>query len=273
MHPMLNIAVRAARAGGKIIMRNFDRLDRVRVSEKSAKDFVSDVDRQAEAEIINVLQKAYPDHGILAEESGAQTGAQADGYRWIIDPLDGTTNFLHGFPQFAVSIALMYRARLEQAVVYNPVSQDIYTASRGAGAELNNRRVRVSGCRSLATALIGTGLPFREGDDFDAEFAVLRTFAEITVGVRRPGAASLDLAAVAAGQFDGFYESRLQAWDIAAGALLVREAGGLITDLNGGEDWMKNGSVVAAAPKLLPEMLATLKPYASAMNAGHRTLI
>ena len=273
MHPMLNIAVRAARAGGKIIMRNFDRLDRVRVSEKSAKDFVSDVDRQAEAEIIGVLHKAYPDHGFLAEESGAHAGATADGYQWIIDPLDGTTNFLHGFPQFAVSIALSYRNRIEQAVVYNPVSQDIYTASRGAGAELNNRKIRVSSCRTLSTALLGTGLPFREDDDFDAEFAVLRQFAEKTVGVRRPGAAALDLASVAAGQFDGFYESRLQAWDIAAGALLVREAGGLITDLNGGEDWLKNGSIVAAPPKLLPEMLATLKPHAPAMVAGHRTTI
>ncbi|MEM7377748.1 MAG: inositol monophosphatase family protein [Pseudomonadota bacterium] len=273
MHPMLNIAVRAARAGGKIIMRNFDRLDRVRVTEKSAKDFVSDVDRQAEAEIVHVLHKAYPDHGFLAEESGEQAGAAADGYRWIIDPLDGTTNFLHGFPQFAVSIALAYRNRLEQAVVYNPVSQDIYTASRGAGAELNNRRIRVSSCRSLNTALLGTGLPFREGDDFDAEFAVLRTFAEKTVGIRRPGAAALDLAAVAAGQFDGFYESRLQAWDIAAGALLVREAGGLITDLAGDENWLQSGAIVAATPKLLPELLATLQPHATAMTAGHKTSI
>ena len=271
MHPMLNIAVRAARAGGKIITRNFDRLDRVRVTEKSAKDFVSDVDRQAEAAIIEVLYKAFPDHGFLAEESGEHAGQSAEGYRWIIDPLDGTTNYLHGFPQFAVSIALAQGKRIEQAVVYNPLSQDLYTASRGAGAELNNRKIRVSHCKSLSTALLGTGLPFREGDNFDAEFAVLRELAEKTVGIRRPGAAALDLAAVAAGQFDGFYESNLQAWDIAAGALLVREAGGLVTDLQGGEDWLGSGSIVAATPKLLPELLKTLKLHAAAMTSGHRT--
>jgi len=269
MHPMLNIAVRAARDGGKVITRYLNRADQVRFSAKAAKDFVSEVDQASEAAIVNTLRKAYPDHAILAEESGEHSGS--DEFRWIIDPLDGTTNFLHGFPQYAISIALEHKGRLDQAVIYNPVSQDLYTASRGAGAELNSRRIRVSSCRSLEAALLGTGLPFREGDNFDASFAVLREFSERTVGVRRPGAASLDLAAVAAGQFDGFWEAHLSAWDIAAGALMVREAGGLVTDLDGSENWIKSGSIVAGTPRLLPDMLKVIRPHAVAMTGHHKS--
>lgn len=269
MHPMLNIAVRAAREGGKVITRSLNRADQVRYSAKAAKDFVSDVDQASEAAIIATLRKAYPDHAILAEESGEHSGDSE--FRWIIDPLDGTTNFLHGFPHYAISIALEHNGRLDQAVVYNPISQDLYTASRGAGAELNSRRIRVSNCRSLDSALLGTGLPFREGDNFDAGFAVLREFSERTVGIRRPGSAALDLAAVAAGQFDGFWEAHLSAWDVAAGALLVREAGGLVTDLSGGENWLRSGSIVAGTPKVLPEMLKVIRPQAAAMTGGHKS--
>lgn len=270
MHPMLNIAVRAARAGGKVITRHLNKMDQVRFSAKAAKDFVSDVDLASEAAIVGTLRSSFPDHTILTEESGELAGSN-DEFRWIIDPLDGTTNFLHGFPHYAVSIALEHNGRIDQAVIYNPISQDLYTASRGAGAELNNRRIRVSSCRHLGSALLGTGLPFRENDNFDAGFKVLRDFSERSVGIRRPGAASLDLAAVAAGQFDGFWETRLSVWDVAAGALLVREAGGLITDLSGGESWLKTGAIVAGTPKLLPEMLKVLRPHASDMTGSHKS--
>jgi len=270
MHPMLNIAVRAAREGGKIITRQLNRADQVRFSAKAAKDFVTEVDLASENAIVSTLRKSFPDHAILTEESGVLEGS-SDEFRWIIDPLDGTTNFMHGFPHYAISIALEHNGRLDQAVIYNPVSQDLYAPSRGAGAELNSRRIRVSTCRSLDTALLGTGLPFRENDDFDSGFKVLREFSERTVGVRRPGAASLDLAAVAAGQFDGFWEARLSAWDIAAGALLVREAGGLITDLNGGENWLATGAIMAGTPKVLPEMLNITRPYAESMTGNHNS--
>ncbi len=267
---MLNIAVRSARAGGKIITRYLNRVDQVRFSAKAAKDFVSEVDQASEAAIVATLRKSFPDHAILAEESGELPGS-SDEYRWIIDPLDGTTNFLHGFPQYAISIALEHKGRLDQAVIYNPISQDLYTASRGAGAELNSRRIRVSNCRHLESALLGTGMPYKESDDFENGFKVLSEFSRRTVGIRRPGAASLDLAAVAAGQFDGFWEPRLKAWDIAAGALMVREAGGLVTDLSGGEDWLKSGSIVAGTPKLLPEMLKVIRPHAVAMAGSYKS--
>lgn len=270
MHPMLNIAVRAARSGGKIITRHLNQVDQVRYTAKAGKDFVSEVDQASEAAIVSILRKAFPDHGILAEESGLLEGT-SDEFRWIIDPLDGTTNFLHSFPHYAISIALEHKGRIEQAVIYNPITQDLYTASRGGGAELNSRRIRVSTCRTLDSALLGTGLPFREHDDFDSGFKVLREFSERTVGIRRPGAASLDLAAVAAGQFDGFWEAHLSAWDMAAGALMVREAGGLVTDLSGGENWLKSGSIVAGTPKLLPEMLKVTRPYAAAMTGTHKS--
>jgi len=270
MHPMLNIAVRAARAGGKIITRHLNRVDQVRFSAKAAKDFVSDVDQASEAEIVSTLRKSFPDHAILAEESGLLAGS-SDEFRWIIDPLDGTTNFLHGFPHYAISIALEHNGRLDQAVIYNPISQDLYTASRGAGAELNSRRIRVSNCRTLDSALLGTGLPFRQEHDFDSGFKVVRELSARSVGIRRTGAASLDLAAVAAGQFDGFWEAHLSAWDVAAGALMVREAGGLVTDLSGGEDWLKSGAIVAGTPKLLPEMLKVIRPHASKMTGTHKS--
>lgn len=263
MQPMLNIAVRAARAAGDIIMRSFDRLDTVTVETKQRNDFVSEVDREAEARIIQILKRSYPQHGILAEESGEQRG---DGHVWIIDPLDGTTNFLHGFPHFAVSIALAYEGRIQQAVIYDPVRQELFTASKGAGADLNSHRARVSPCRELEGALLGTGFPYRYGQPKDAYMAMLNDFVGRTTGVRRPGSAALDLAYVAAGRIDGFWEMGLSRWDIAAGALLVREAGGIIGDIHGGEDYLKTGDVVAANPKVYHAMRQVIEPHLSMLD-------
>jgi myo-inositol-1(or 4)-monophosphatase len=252
MNPMLNIAVRAARAAGDAIMRHFDRLDAVRVESKQRNDFVSEVDREAEARIISVLQRSYPDHGILAEESGEHPG---DGeHLWIIDPLDGTTNFLHGFPHFAVSIALQHKGRLQAGVIYDPVRQELFTATRGAGAELNNRRIRVTRRPGLDGALLGTGFPYRTDQPRELYMDVLETFMGATAGIRRPGSAALDLAYLAAGRIDGFWELGLSRWDIAAGALLVREAGGIVADLHGGGDYLETGNVLAANPKVFHEM-------------------
>ena len=195
----------------------------------------------------------------MAEESGNHGNSE---YIWIIDPLDGTTNFLHGFPQFAVSIALQHQGRLEQAVIYNPVNEELFTASRGGGAWLNNRRIRVSQQKSLQHALLGTGFPYRDDQDLENYLNTFSAFIAKTAGVRRPGAAALDLAYVAAGRLDGFWEMGLHPWDVAAGGLLIREAGGLIGDLDGGESWLQTGNVVAANPKIFHAMLQTIKPYA-----------
>jgi myo-inositol-1(or 4)-monophosphatase len=255
MQPMLNIAIKAARAAGQVIVRHMGRLDTLTVQDKRPNDFVSEVDHLAEREIIRVIHRAYPDHGILAEESGAQGSGD---YQWIIDPLDGTTNFLHDFPQFAVSIALRHHGRLEQAVVYDPVKEELFCASRGAGATLNNRRVRVTSLKDLNGALLGTGIPFREDQDLDAYLKGLRAMLPGTAGVRRAGSAALDLAYVAAGRLDGFWEYGLNVWDMAAGALLVQEAGGLVGDPRGGADALASGDVVAAGPKLYKAMVQRL---------------
>lgn len=253
MHPMLNIAVRAARGAGDLIMRRFERLDTVTVETKKRNDYVSEVDREAEGRIIDTLLRTYPSHGILAEESGERKG---DEHVWVIDPLDGTTNFLHGFPHFAVSIALMKGDRLEQAVIYDPVRQELFTASRGSGAEVNNRRIRVSQRRGLEGALLGTGFPYRDDQPDEAYMAMLREFMRQCAGVRRPGSAALDLAYLAAGRIDGFWEMGLSRWDIAAGALLVREAGGIVGDLHGGDDYLASGNVIAANPKIFHAMMS-----------------
>ncbi len=255
MQPMLNIAVKAARAAGQVIVRHVGRLEGLTVQNKQPNDFVSEVDHLAEREIIRVIQRAYPDHAILAEESGGQ--GRSD-YEWIIDPLDGTTNFLHDFPQFAVSIALRHQGRLEQAVVYDPVKEELFSASRGGGATLNNRRVRVTTLKDLNGALLGTGIPFREDQDLDAYLKTLRALLPGTAGVRRAGSAALDLAYVAAGRLDGFWEYGLNPWDMAAGLLLVQEAGGLVGTPDGGHDVMARGDVVAAGPKVFKTMLQRL---------------
>jgi myo-inositol-1(or 4)-monophosphatase len=258
MHPMLNIAVRAARTAGDLIVRHLDRVDQLTVTSKHRNDFVTEVDRQAEQAIIRVLRKAYPDHGILAEESGTQTG---DEYCWIIDPLDGTTNFLHGFPQFAVSIALRNQGRIEQGVVYDPLRQELFTATRGSGAQLNNRRIRVSRLTGLEGALLGTGFPFKMQEYLDAYLAMFRSLFTDTAGIRRAGAAALDLAYVAAGRLDGFWEIGLKPWDMAAGALLIQEAGGIVGDFAGGHTFLDNGNVAAGNPKVFAAIIRAIRPH------------
>ncbi|BAZ93928.1 inositol monophosphatase [Thiohalobacter sp. COW1] len=260
MHPMLNIATRAARAAGDIIVRYVDRLDELNVASKERNDYVSEVDRRAEDAIIRILRKAYPDHGILAEESGTQAGSN-DEYQWIIDPLDGTTNFLHGFPQFAVSIALSHKGRLEQGVVYDPLRQELFTASRGSGAQLNNRRLRVAQRKGLEGALLGTGFPFKTHEHLEAYLGMFRDLLLETSGIRRPGSAALDLAYVAAGRLDGFWELKLNPWDMAAGVLLIQEAGGIVGDFTGGHRFMQSGNVVAGNPKVFAAIVKKLRPH------------
>jgi len=260
VHPMLNIAVRAARNAGNIIARYADQVDTLAVSNKSPNDFVSEVDRRAEQEIIEVIHKAYPQHAILAEESGQHEGNE---YEWIIDPLDGTTNFLYGFPQFAVSIALRHKGRLEQAVIYDPMRQELFTASRGGGATLNGRRMRVTNRRNLDGALLGTGIPFRESQAqwTDAYFEMMKSLIPGSAGVRRAGSAALDLAYVASGRLDGFWELGLNVWDIAAGVLLIEEAGGLISGITGKPDHMETGHVVTGNPRVFKAMLQKIQPH------------
>lgn len=261
MHPTLNIAVRAARAAGTIIYRSMDKVDNLKVTTKAVNDFVSDVDRQAEQAVIETIKKSYPDHAIKAEENGEIQGNKD--FQWIIDPLDGTTNFLHGFPQFAVSIAFKQNGRLTQGVVFNPVNQELFTASRGEGAMLNDRRIRVSAQKGLEGALLGTGFPFKDQQHLDTYLETFKALFPMTAGIRRPGSAALDLAFVAAGRLDGFWEIALNEWDMAAGALLVREAGGLVSDFAGGDDYLETGNVVAGNPKVFKEILQNIKPHLS----------
>jgi myo-inositol-1(or 4)-monophosphatase len=252
---MLNTAIKAARRAADIIMRHLDRLERLAIETKGRNDFVTEVDRLAEAEIIHVLRRAYPDHAVLAEESGASAGRGGSDYLWIIDPLDGTTNFLHGYPQFAVSIALAHKGRLEQAVVFDPTRNELFTASRGEGARLNDRRIRVSKTASLSDALLGTGFPFKSQQYLDVWIASFRDLLLSTSGIRRAGSAALDLAHVACGRFDGFWEFGLSPWDMAAGSLLIQEAGGLVSDLAGEQGFLESGHIVAGNPRIFPELL------------------
>ena len=254
---MVNIAVRAARAAGDIIVRNMDRLDRIKVVTKQNNDFVSNVDHLAEQAIISTIKQAYPDHGILAEESGKQ--AENSEFQWIIDPLDGTTNYLHGFPQFAVSIALKHKDRLEVGVIYDPLSQELFTASRGNGATLNDRKIRVTNHKGLQNALLGTGFPYYDQSYLDTYLETMRELMQRTSGIRRPGSAALDLAWLAAGRIDGFWEFNLKAWDIAAGALIVREAGGIVSDFENKGNYLESGDIIAASPKVFPEMLRIIQ--------------
>lgn len=258
MHPMINIAVRAARAGGNVLLRYADRVDTLTVTRKRRNDFVSEVDRAAEQAIIEVLHKAYPEHSIVAEESGVHQG---NAFQWIIDPLDGTTNYLHGFPQYSVSIALKHRGVIEHGVVYDPLREELFTASRGAGALLNDRRIRVSGQKVLESALLGTGFPFRDQQHLDAYLGMFKSMIQDTAGIRRPGSAALDLAYVAAGRVDGFWEIGLAEWDFAAGVLLIKEAGGTVTDIAGGENYMESGNLVAGNIKLHSAMLKVIQPH------------
>ena len=260
MHPMINVAVRAARAAGRVITRAAIDIDAVKVARKQRNDFVTEVDRAAEAIIVQTLRQAYPDHAFLGEESGHQPGrvdappAEAENI-WIIDPLDGTTNFIHGLPQYCVSIALMQRGQVTQAVVYDPNRDELYTASKGRGAFLNDRRIRVANRLRLDEALVGTGFPFRKVDEIDRYLAMFKAVSEKAAGLRRPGAAALDLAYVAAGRYDAFFEIGLMPWDVAAGSLLVTEAGGLVSTLTGEGDPIFAEQVLAGAPRVFGQMV------------------
>jgi len=256
MQPLENIAVTAARAAGNFIMRHLDRADALKVTRKGRNDFVTEVDRGAEAEIVHTIRKAHPDHAILAEEGGAD--GKHD-WLWIVDPLDGTTNFLHGFPHFAVSIAAQHKGKLQLGVIYAPCTQDLYVAQRGGGAVLNSRKIRVSKTAALDESLVGTGVPIRAGANLDQYLPQLRAVVEKTAGVRRAGSAALDLAYVACGRLDAFWELNLNAWDMAAGVLLVEEAGGVASELFGGDDPLKTGHVLAANTKMHEQLAPLLR--------------
>jgi len=259
MHPMLTTAVKAARRAGSIINRAARDIDMLSVTRKRHNDFVTEVDKGAEQAIIEVLRRAYPDHAILAEESGTHGRSE---YTWIIDPLDGTTNFIHGFPQYAVSIAVRHKGLLAHGVIYDPCKNELFTASRGRGAFANDHRIRVSKEPHLRDSLIGTGFPFRDFTGLEEYMAMLREVISKTAGVRRAGAAALDLAYVAAGRLDGFWEVGLSPWDMAAGALLIQEAGGLVAGLSGESDYLETGRIVGGNPKIFVQLLQTVSPYA-----------
>lgn len=261
LHPMLNTAIKAARAAGAIINRASLDLDLLRVSAKSPNDFVTEVDHAAEQAIIETLLTAYPGHGILAEESGRTHGKRDSDHVWIIDPLDGTTNFIHGFPVYAVSIALQVRGQIQQAVVYDPARNDLFYASKGRGAYLNDKRIRVSKRTRMSDALIGTGFPFRKGDNFKRYMKMFELVMQSCAGVRRPGAAALDLCYVAAGYYDGFFETGLNPWDVAAGSLIITEAGGLIGNFTGEPDFLHQREVVAGTPRIYGQLVQMLSPF------------
>jgi myo-inositol-1(or 4)-monophosphatase len=264
MQPLLNIAVRAARRAGEVIVRGMNRVHRLDIRQKGQNDFVSEIDTQAEMEIIDTVRKSYPDHAFLAEESGASNGGPDSEFVWIIDPLDGTTNYLHGFPQFAVSIGVQRRGRMEHGVVYDPLRQELFTASRGEGAQLDGRRIRVTAHIGLERALIGTGFPYRANLHWiDNYMGMFKAVTMATAGIRRPGSAALDLAYVAAGRLDGFWELGLSPWDTAAGTLLITEAGGLVTTMNG-DEYQQHGNILAGTPKVHAPLLELLKPFVPA---------
>lgn len=268
---MLNVAIKAARAAGVIINRAALDVESVRVSQKMAKDFVTEVDQASENIIIDTLLTAYPDHGILAEESGQTHGNPQSEHIWIIDPLDGTTNFIHGFPFYCVSIALQSKGRIEQAVVYDPTRNDLFTSTRGRGAFMNDRRLRVSKRINLEECLISTGFPFRPEDDIATYLKLASEVMQRTAGLRRPGAAALDLAYVAAGFCDGFFELGLHPWDMAAGSLLITEAGGLVGNFTGEADYLYQRECMAANPKIYAQLVGLLKSYSKFAGAEEKT--
>ena len=267
---MLNVAVKAARAAGAIINRAALDVEAVRVSQKQANDFVTEVDHASEAAIIDTLHGAYPGHGFLAEESGSERGAKDSEFVWIIDPLDGTTNFIHGFPVYCVSIALSVKGRIEQAVIYDPTRNDLFTATRGRGAYLNDRRIRVSKRAELRQCLLSTGFPFRPGDDFQQYLLMMAEVMQRTTGLRRPGAAALDLAYVAAGFSDGFFEKGLKPWDCAAGSLLITEAGGLVGNFTGEADFLHQQECMAANPRIYGQLVGILGKYSKFATSGEK---
>jgi myo-inositol-1(or 4)-monophosphatase len=273
LHPMLNVATRAARAAGAIINRAALDVESLRISQKQVNDFVTEVDQASEAVIIETLLTAYPDHGILAEESGSTHGKAGADNVWIIDPLDGTTNFIHGFPVYCVSIALAVRGKIEQAVVYDPTRNDLFTATKGRGAYVNDRRLRVSKRIRLEDSLISTGFPFRPGDNMQTYLAMMADVMPRTAGLRRPGAAALDLAYVAAGFTEGFFETGLSPWDVAAGSLLVQEAGGLVGNLSGEADFLDQKECLAANPRIYAQMVGVLGKYSKFASVGEKAAV
>ncbi len=270
LHPMLNVAISAARAAGALINRAALDIESVRVAQKQINDFVTEVDQAAEAAIIETLLTAYPGHAIWAEESGREFGAQDSEFVWIIDPLDGTTNFIHGFPLYCVSIALAVKGKVEQAVVYDPTRNDMFTATKGRGAYLNERRIRVSKRTQLKDCLVSTGFPYRPGDDLPKYLAMFADVMKLTAAVRRPGAAALDLAYVAAGFSDAFFETGLQPWDVAAGSLLVQEAGGLVGNFTGEADFLEQKECMAGTPRIYGQLVTVLGKYSKFASAGEK---
>ncbi len=263
MHPMLNIAMRAARGAGNVISRAFENVDKIEVEAKGGNDLVTNVDRQAEQIIIDTIRKSYPDHSIVSEECGELPGKNSD-YQWIIDPLDGTANFVKGIPHFAVSIALKVKGKLDQAVIYDPIRGELFTASRGKGAQLNNVRVRVTAQKELAGTILATGFPHKQKHHTEAYLGMFNDLFMNSADIRRAGSAALDLAYVAAGRVDAFWELGLRPWDTAAGELMVIEAGGLVTDVTGGHNHSKSGNIVAANPRILKELLTQIRPHLTA---------
>ena len=273
LHPMINVAIKAARAAGSIINRAALDVESVRISQKQVNDFVTEVDHAAEKVIIETLLTAYPGHGILAEESGSTQGAQDSDYVWIIDPLDGTTNFIHGFPVYCVSIALAVKGKVEQAVIYDPSRNDLFTATKGRGAFMNDRRIRVSKRTRLEECLISTGFPFRPGDNFKNYMNMMADVMQRTAGMRRPGAAALDLAYVAAGFTDGFFETGLKPCDVAGGSLLDPEAGALIGNFTGEADFMDHQECMAGAPRIYGQLVPLLSKYSKFAGAGDKAAV
>ncbi|MEI7762350.1 MAG: inositol monophosphatase family protein [Comamonadaceae bacterium] len=273
LHPMINVAIKAARAAGAIINRAALDVEAVRISQKLVNDFVTDVDHAAEAVIIETLLAAYPGHGILAEESGQEHGAKDSEFVWIIDPLDGTTNFIHGLPVYCVSIALAVKGKVEQAVIYDPSRNDLFTATKGRGAYMNDRRLRVSKRIKLQECLISTGFPFRPTDDFNSYLRMMGDVMQRTAGLRRPGAAALDLAYVAAGFTDGFFETGLQPWDVAAGSLLVTEAGGLVGNFTGEPNFLDQHECLAGNPRVYGQLVTLLGKYSKFATAAEKAAV
>ncbi len=273
LHPMINVAVKAARAAGAIINRAALDIESVRVSQKQVNDYVTEVDQASEQTIIETLLTAYPGHGILAEETGREHGAKDSEYVWIIDPLDGTTNFIHGFPVYCVSIALAVQGKIEQAVIYDPTRNDLFTATKGRGAFLNDRRIRVSKRTRLEESLLSNGFPFRPGDNFQNYLQIMGDIMPRCAGLRRPGAAALDLAYVAAGFTEGFFEMGLAPWDVAAGSLLVQEAGGLVGNFSGEADFLEQKECIAASPRIYAQLVPILARYSKFASAGDKAAV
>lgn len=262
MNPMLNIAIRAARKAGNIIAKHYEYRDNIETTEKGASDYVTNVDKAAEQAIIDTIRASYPDHSIITEESGVLTGKDND-IQWIIDPLDGTTNFVKGLPHFSVSIAIRVKNRTEVGVVYDPIKNELFTAIRGSGAKLNDLRLRIESKRDLSGTVLATGFPFKQPKYMPTHFAIMNALIEDCADFRRTGSAALDLCYLAANRVDGFFEIGLKAWDIAAGELIVREAGGIVTDFLGGHQYLNAGHLVAGTPRVVKEILAKIQPCLS----------